>query len=363
VTAGAQNRLEELLERAAQDPAAGEAAFYEELLRAELYVAGRVHGEVEDVVAGHGTLAEGGQVGILPSTLAGEEIVAAFTSPPRFEEASGGRVPCLGLPAEVLFRRKPSHLKVVLNPGVWYGKELLPGEIRDLLGDNPSLAEPPGEMMLGLPAVRPSELIERLRDRFARDSDVLAARLGQLFVPSSGVPPHLVVGLVLRDGADLERALFGIDALVRETVDGPVDFVPLGDHPIGDWLVANGEPFYTRAPSQADPPGEPKFLIGEPKEEPVELLDTIRRFADGRSEIRAAYRGLLVHPPAVQEAVIGFALANGADAAAVIEDVAAAAREAGFERLALLVLDDGPVARFLVERTQPFFTRDEPLEA
>jgi hypothetical protein len=54
----------------------------------------------------------------------------------------------------------------------------------------------------------------------------------------------------VRDGADLERALLGIDTLVRETVDGPVDFVPLlAGHPIGEWLIANGEQFYTRAAS------------------------------------------------------------------------------------------------------------------
>lgn len=356
MTAAAQNRLEELLERAAQDPAAA-AAFYEELVRAELYVAGTVDGKLDDVADGRGTLGDGARVSILPSTLAGEEIVAAFTSPPRIEEASDGSLPYIGLPAAVLFRQKPPHLKVVLNPGVWFGKELLPDEIRGLLGDEEETADADGEVMLGLPADQPTELVERLRERFASDSDVLAARLGQVFVPSSGVPPHLVVGLVLRDGADLERALFGIDELVRETVDGQVDFVPLGGHPIGDWLVENGEPFYTRAASSAAA-GEPELLIGEPKEEPVELLDAVRRFAEGRPEIRAAYRALLLHAPAAQEPVIGFALAGDADAAAVIAAAATAARDAGFEQLALLALDDGPVARFLVERTQPFFTRD-----
>ena len=112
------------------------------------------------------------------------------------------------------------------------------------------------------------------------------------------------------------------------------------------------------------PPEEegPEFLIGEPREEPAELLDAIRRFAEDRPEVLAAYRALLVRRPGEEaEPVVGLQLLPGADARPAVDAAAEAASDAGIERLALLPLQDGTdpgeVGRFLVERTQPFWTR------
>jgi hypothetical protein len=104
------------------------------------------------------------------------------------------------------------------------------------------------------------------------------------------------------------------------------------------------------------------FLIGNPKEEPTELLAAMREFAEARPQIRAAYRGLLVRRPgAPPELVIGLELDAPADAAAIVDAAAEAARAAGVERLALVPLtpgaDAGPVGRFLLEQTEPFYAR------
>jgi SseB protein N-terminal domain/SseB protein C-terminal domain len=109
---------------------------------------------------------------------------------------------------------------------------------------------------------------------------------------------------------------------------------------------------------------EAEFLIGEPREEPRALLETIGRFAEERPEIRAAYRALLVRRPGAKpEHVIGLELRPGADAEAAIEAAAEAAREAGVERLALLPLepgvDAGQIGRFLLGQTQPFWSRGD----
>ncbi len=107
---------------------------------------------------------------------------------------------------------------------------------------------------------------------------------------------------------------------------------------------------------------EAEFLIGEPREEPTELLDVIGRFAQERPEVRAAYRALLVRRPGAEpEHVIGLELRAGADAQAVIDAAAEAAREAGVERLALQPLqpgvEAGQIGRFLLGKTQPFWSR------
>ena len=108
--------------------------------------------------------------------------------------------------------------------------------------------------------------------------------------------------------------------------------------------------------------GESQFLIGEPREEPVELLETVRRFAESRDDVRAAYRALLVRGPGAEpEHVIGLELVAGADPESVVDAAAEAARASGFERLGFLPLrpgvEAGQVGRFMLARTRPFWAR------
>lgn len=108
--------------------------------------------------------------------------------------------------------------------------------------------------------------------------------------------------------------------------------------------------------------GTSGYLIGEPKEEPRQLLEAMRAFAAARQQVRAAYRGLLVRRAGAQpEPVIGLELDPGADAPLIVDAAAEAARAAGVERLALVPLqlgvDAGRVGRFLLEQTEPFYVR------
>ena len=108
---------------------------------------------------------------------------------------------------------------------------------------------------------------------------------------------------------------------------------------------------------------EAEYLIGQPREEPTELLDAMARFAEGRPQVQAAYRALLVRRRAAEpEHVIGLELRPGADAQPVIDAAAEAAREAGVERLALLPLqpgvEAGQIGRFLLGKTEPFWSRE-----
>jgi SseB protein C-terminal domain/SseB protein N-terminal domain len=108
--------------------------------------------------------------------------------------------------------------------------------------------------------------------------------------------------------------------------------------------------------------GNADLLIGEPREEATEALEAIRLFAIERPEVRAAYRALLVLRPGKEsEPVIGLELDPGSDGEAVLRCAAEVARTAGIDDLALVTLDssaaDGPIARFLLGRTKPFYTR------
>jgi type III secretion system (T3SS) SseB-like protein len=140
------------------------------------------------------------------------------------------------------------------------------------------------------------------------------------------------------------------------------DDVGVAVNPGGDLGLAL-TPEQLAALATAEPgDSEADFLIGEPREEPTALLEAIARFTEERPEVRAAYRALLVRRPGAEpEHVIGLELRSGADAEAVIEAAAEAARETGVERLALLPLqtgvEAGQIGRFLLGKTEPFWSR------
>lgn len=108
--------------------------------------------------------------------------------------------------------------------------------------------------------------------------------------------------------------------------------------------------------------GEVGYLLGEPKEEPIELLDAIRRLAESRDGVRAAYRALLVRSPgATPEILIGFELDVGVDAQSVIDAAFNACRQNSVGRAGFLPIqpgiDSGPVGAFMLDQTTPFWTR------
>jgi hypothetical protein len=99
-------------------------------------------------------------------------------------------------------------------------------------------------------------------------------------------------------------------------------------------------------------------LVGEPQEEPETILTAMRTFAAGRPEVRAARRAQVVPSSGEPAICIGFKTDPGADDRRVLEDAAAAARAAGAEDVLFVPLGEGgELARFLCERTTPFWTR------
>jgi SseB protein C-terminal domain/SseB protein N-terminal domain len=214
----------------------------------------------------------------------------------------------------------------------------------------------------------------------ARETDDLALLLRALadadvYLPADGDEPSLPV---LRIGGRPFAPVFtSLTQLARFRPEGggyvklagralPAiwpDGMGLALNPGGDFGLPLGPEVVARL--QAAPPAAAEdggFLLGVPKEEPAVLLAAIGGFCLARPEVRAAYRALLVRrrgaPP---EPVVGLELVPEADAQAVVEAAAEAARAAGVDRLALLPLGprgaDDPVARFLVEKTKPFYER------
>jgi hypothetical protein len=239
-----QNRLEELLASAVTGSSNGtqnresDAQFLRELMKSELFVVGGV--------------APDGTVRLSSATFRGETVLPAFTSQARIEQAIPDGTPYVKLPAKGVLRSRPENVKVLINLGVWHGRELLPNEISQLLsggipGESAGHVQVPAgaRFHIGLPAVYPQGLADALTRYFGARGDVERASLGWIHLPDSEEPPHPVVGILPRAGSTLPDIVAHIDPVVRVAYAGPVDFVPLdaGD-PIGGWLVGNTKPFF-----------------------------------------------------------------------------------------------------------------------
>ncbi|MDQ6747559.1 MAG: SseB family protein [Candidatus Dormibacteraeota bacterium] len=126
-----QNDLETALLAAAEDPGA-RSGFYRALMSSDLFVVGRL-----ETVEGRGKEGKvsadpGDKLVIWPR---GDDArVHAFSSLARLQAAIGNaKVPYVGLPTDVLFAAIDPEVEIVLNEGVWYGKQIVPEERRLLV--------------------------------------------------------------------------------------------------------------------------------------------------------------------------------------------------------------------------------------
>jgi len=247
----AQNPLEAALLEAIGDPS-GRGGFYQSLMDSDLYLVGRLETVEGKSKEGTVTAEPGDRLVLWPR---GEDSrIHAYTSLARLRSSIGqSKVPYVGLPSDVLFAAVDPDVDVVLNEGVWFGKQIVPEERRLLVeGTIPGRPEEiqiaeGAEVLLGQPADYPRELVDALRREFARHGGVAEARLAQLHVPSTGQPPHPVVGLRAQGGPGaLNAILDSIGPAVQGAVPPgmPVDFVDLDGAGAGEYLRAESVPFF-----------------------------------------------------------------------------------------------------------------------
>jgi len=235
VSAEPLNRLEELLRQGARNPA-DRVAFQRELLRGQLYVVC----ELDD---------QRRVVRLVPAMVGGQLVMPAYTAKERILEATNGRQPFVQLPTLDILRNLPSDQKLVINQGVWDGVAFQPDEIKALLAQvdpTPSVIPSGTEIRLGQSEQSLEWLIVALMKPLRQLSEVQAAHVALIEVPSTGEPPHPIVGLRLSEGTDMETVMRPLMAAVNELARGPVDFAPIGNDGTSMWLLENTEPFYQR---------------------------------------------------------------------------------------------------------------------
>lgn len=249
MTASNQTALEQLLQRAADEPAY-RPEFLRQLLGSEIYVLG-TSGSLPE---GRTTLTEGTQVQIQHwEKNDGGTAIPFFTSLAVLQQSIESEQSYIAMPARSLFElTQGTHL--VLNPLSPYGKEFVPAEIASLLSNGVSsgaesfVVKEDTKVMLGQPKEYPSKMVDSLTQLFSRRPAVKLAYLAQMFVPGQSNAPELVIGL--EGQGDLEAIIADAGSVAIDTAPQgmAVNFTVLkpGSDGIGSYMRDETKPFYER---------------------------------------------------------------------------------------------------------------------
>jgi hypothetical protein len=232
----AVNRLEELFLAAAND-ASARPLFYREFLKFGLYFLGEAVGPSVNLGRGyHESL--GQELRFRGYNIGGKIVAAIFSSEERIRETLDDpkalkKANYLRMNARSLLESLPPGTPVVLNPRSSFGKEFAPEEVKAILDGSifgkrkEGTLIPPGEQYyLRKPPNLPEKLILALTAYFRRSDVIREAYVAEIYVPSSGDPPHLVLGVGLVPNPDrrLEDIVAEID-IIAKSVMGPKEFL------------------------------------------------------------------------------------------------------------------------------------------
>ncbi|CAB9513776.1 Protein SseB [Seminavis robusta] len=269
----AVNALEESLEKAATDPN-HRPQFFRDLMDSSIYVVN----SVDDVAAESSSQQQQGGGLYLQQWQVDPPSGSSSNTPPKvilpfFSSLENLRQACQDDQAKhaklecrnFLELVKEYRSAIVLNPGLPYGKQFFPQEIAGLL-DGSLLAPPPAaasqetiptgtKLIMGQPKEYPVALTEALKSTFHNNTAVQAAYLAQVYVPDSGEPPNVYIGMELirgaQDDATFQSVLQDAIRVQQETCpDEIVDFVQVAkdsEDTVVEYLRDKTTPFYSRS--------------------------------------------------------------------------------------------------------------------
>jgi len=241
------NRLEVALQKAAKEPA-WRKTFYELLLTERLVVMTSGTSVVEE-----GMLKTGAEIAFV--TLPDGRI-PVFTSVDRIfdKQVIKDEVHQMTLKGRDLFELAVGA-SFILNPYSDYGKDLLPGEIADLL--NGTIFSPPNtitvqkdtQVLIGQPAEYPLEAIASLKEVFAKYDNVNAAYLGWIDNPESDDPAHYI--FAVEGNGDFKDAIHEAGFVAQGHLGAQIfDIMRIsgnrGADGIEGYFIDSVKPFYKR---------------------------------------------------------------------------------------------------------------------
>jgi hypothetical protein len=241
------NALDDLLKKAATDPAA-RPAFYKQLLTDDLIV---ITDKQENFEEGTRMFQENTKINIASFP---DGSIPVFTSTERIFEKGivKEQVPYLKMKGADLLNLV-QKAKLLLNPYSDFGKELLPDEISRILdgsifeGGKEITIQKDTEVLLGQPANYPTAMVQALQNLFRTNPEVNAAYLGYIHDPESGLPPHLLVGIDTEGELSNVSKEAGLTAQQFLKEGEFIDIIKIDQNSgVSDYLLTQTKPFYQR---------------------------------------------------------------------------------------------------------------------
>ena len=215
-----ENILEESLKLAATEPA-HRPNFYRDLLEATIYVLGSIAKEDEGL-----SLETGSKVNLIHWKKQDDSpIIPFFSSLKVLKQSIESEQSYLQLPAKVLFEMTLGT-NLILNPRSSYGKEFFAEEIKNLLSNGVNqqavqrTIQKETKVLLGQPAIYPSQMVESLKILLAKHENAKRAFLALMHDASIDDKPHLVIGI---------DATGDIELVLREAGSVIIDTSPKGE--------------------------------------------------------------------------------------------------------------------------------------
>lgn len=248
MTFSPQNELEEVLVRAAAEPA-HRPEFFSVLMDATVFVLG---GDENDQ-PGEKVLPADSHVSLLHWEKSdGSTAIPFFSSLAALQMAVTQEQSFLALPARSLFELTRGET-LFLNPKLPYGKEFMPQEVEHMLsGEGNGLVqqrviEEDSRILIGQPAEMPTQMIDSLTRLFAKHRQVRRAWVAQ--IQEGKEEAHLLIGLELE--SDEEAIIQAAGSVASDTLpdDRPVDICLVDKEDnggVGHYFLRHATPFYER---------------------------------------------------------------------------------------------------------------------
>lgn len=241
------NDLEKSLMNAATNPSS-RPQFYRDILESDIYV---INHPDDKVNIQNNVLQAGTKLNIQSYERDGQVWLPIFTSLQRLEEYIHSTANYLQLRGRDFFEiTRGAH--VMLNPSFSYGKEFLPQEIEQMLDGSifqPAktyTAQKDTQVLIGQPAVYPTNLVKALSAYFATNPLVNKAYLALMSNPEEE-KPHLLIAI--EGKGDWQKIVGDAGVIASETIGKGevIDFMPINNSSLSKTVMRQSKPFYERS--------------------------------------------------------------------------------------------------------------------
>lgn len=241
------NDLEKSLINAATNPAA-RPQFYRDILESDIYL---INHSDDQTNIKNNVLQAGTQLNIQSFERDGQVWLPIFTSLQRLEEYIRSNANYLQMRGRDFFEITRGAY-VMLNPTFSYGKEFFPDEISQMLDGSifqPTktyTAQKDTQVLIGQPAVYPTELIKALASYFAKNPLVNKAYLALMSNPTEE-KPHLLVAI---DGnGDWQKIVGDAGVIASQAIEKGevIDFMRLNNNSLSKTVMRQSKPFYEKS--------------------------------------------------------------------------------------------------------------------